>query len=68
MKITDLNAICPGLIPRSVSQISKTLKALGEQLCLADFKYSPTVAWWLRQRDAALLTPIKNDTSFERCP
>jgi hypothetical protein len=67
MKITDLNAIHPGLITRSVSQISKTLKVLGEQLPLAECKYSPPVAWWLRQRDAALLAPIKDATSFERC-
>jgi hypothetical protein len=38
---------------------------LDEPLCLADFNHTPTVAAWLRPRNAALLAPVKDDTSLE---
>jgi hypothetical protein len=56
----------PGLNPRSGFQITETLKLSGEPLCLADFNHPPTVASKLWPRNAALLAPIKDDTSFER--
>ena len=51
----------------SASQVAKTLKPTYEPLCLADLNHAPTVAPWLRQRNAALLAPIKGNTAFERC-
>jgi hypothetical protein len=49
-------------------QITTTLIPVGEELCLADFNYASPVAAWLRQRNAALLAPIKDDTPFELAP
>ena len=51
---------------RPGSQITETRKPSDEPLRLADFNHPPNVASWLRPRNAALLVPIKDDTSFER--
>lgn len=48
-------------------QITQTRKPSDEPLCLADFNHPPTVASWLRTRNASLLL-AKGNTSFERCP
>lgn len=48
------------------NQITGTRKPSDEPLCLADFNHPKTVASWLRLRYAALLAPVKDDTSFER--
>jgi hypothetical protein len=53
---------------RPALQITQTLKPSDEALCLANFKLALTVATWLRPRNASLLVPIKDDTTFERCP
>jgi len=53
---------------RPGSQITKTSKPSDEPLCLAVFNHPPTVAPRLRSRNAALPAPIKDNTSFERCP
>jgi len=67
-RIAADEALDPGLNLRPGPQITETRKPSDEPLCLADFNHKPTVAGWLRQRNAALLAPFKDDTSFERCP
>jgi hypothetical protein len=56
----------PGQNIRPGSQITETRKPSDEPLCLADFNHPLTVAPWLRPRNAGLLAPIKDNTSFER--
>ena len=56
----------PGMSHGSSHQITATLVQVGEELCLAEFNHASPVAAWPRPRNAALLAPIKDDTSFER--
>ena len=67
-RIAADEAFDPGQDLRPASQVAKTLKPTDEPLCLADLNHAPTVAPWLRQRNAALLAPIKGNTAFERLP
>jgi len=66
MKRTDVKGLYLGLNPRSGTQITKLLKVWADQVCLAVFIYSPTVAGWLQQLNSALLAHVKDDTPFER--
>ena len=61
-------ALDPGLNLRPASQITETVKPSGEPLCLADFNRTPTVARWLRLRDAALLAPFRAHRSLRTLP
>jgi hypothetical protein len=65
MKSTDVKGLYLGLNPRSGTQITKLLKVWADQVCLAVFIYSPTVAGWLQQLNSALLAHVKDDTPFE---
>ena len=67
-RIAADEAFDPGQNLRPASQITQTLKLSDEPLCLEDFNHQPTVASWLRSRNAALQVPIKHDTSYERLP
>ena len=66
--MTADEALDPGQNLRPGSQITETRKPSDKLLCLADFNHLPAVAPWLRSRNAAWLGPIKENTSFERCP
>lgn len=65
-RIASDEALDPGQNLRPGSQITEIRKPSDEALCLADFNHPPTVASWLRTRNAALLAPIKGNTAFER--
>jgi hypothetical protein len=67
-RIAADEALDPGENLRPAPQITETRKPSDESLCLADFNHAPTVAPWLRSRNAALLTSLRHDTSFERRP
>jgi hypothetical protein len=64
-RIAADKALNPGQNLRPASQSTQTLKPSDERLCLTDFNLPPTEATWLRKLNAALLAPIKLDTSFE---
>jgi len=64
-RIASDEALDPGENLRPGSQITEIRKPSDEALCLADFNDPPTVASWLRTRNAALLAPIKGNTAFE---
>ena len=66
-RIAGDEALDPGENLRPAPQITETRKPSDEPLCLADFNYVPTVAPWLRPRNAALSAPIKGNTAFEPC-
>ncbi len=65
-RIAADEALDPGQNLRLGSQITEARKPSDEPLCLADFNHPLTVAPWLRPRNAGLLAPIKDETSFER--
>ena len=65
-RIAADEALDPGQNLRPGSQITEIRKPSDEALCLADFNHPPTVVSRLRQRNAALLAPIKGNTAIER--
>ena len=66
-RIAADKALDSGQNLRPGSQITETRKPSDEPLCLADFDYPPTIAFWLRPLNPGLRALIMDDNPFERC-